>query len=31
MHCTRPSVEVKAKMFDIGTKVYFSAYGESLI
>lgn len=25
--CTRPSVEVKGEMFDIGTKVYFSAYG----
>lgn len=27
MCCTRPSVEVKANMFDIGTEVYFSAYG----
>lgn len=27
MRCTRRSVEVKAKMFDIGTKVYFPVYG----
>lgn len=31
MRCTRPSVVAKVKMFDIGTTVYFSAYGESLI
>lgn len=31
MRCTRPSVEVKVKTFDIGTTVYFSVYGESLI
>lgn len=27
MRCTRPSVEAKVKMFDIGTEVYFSVYG----
>lgn len=27
MRCTRPSVEAKAKMFDIGTTVYFSVHG----
>lgn len=26
MRCTRPSVEVKVKMFDIGTTVYFFVY-----
>lgn len=31
MRCTRPSVEAKVKMFDIGTTVYFSVYGVSLI
>lgn len=27
MCCTRPSVEAKVEMFDIGTTVYFSVYG----
>ena len=31
MRCTRRSVEVKGKMFDIGTTVYFSVYEGSLI
>ena len=31
MRCIRRSAGVKVKMFNIGTKVYFSVYGESLI